>query len=150
MVMKCVSTVSYKVAHNGKETGPIKPKRGLRQGDPLSLYLVILCVEGLMTYLNDLERQCVIHGCKIARTTSVISHLIFVDDNYLFFRANMKECTQVRTRLQIYEEALGQRVNFEKSAIMFNLNTTVAKPGGGQRYTFSEFGRAVHGPSNHY
>ena len=44
IMMRCVHTVSYSVLINGKPCGNITLSRGLRQGDPLSPHLVLLCV----------------------------------------------------------------------------------------------------------
>ena len=122
LIMLCVSTVSYQVIRNGVEVGPIVPSRGLRQGDPLSPYLFILCAEGLSSLIRNRKRAGLIHGVKVARSAPAVSHLFFADDCFLFFKATHIEARIMKSLLAVYGAASGQRVNYNKSVISFSAN----------------------------
>ena len=53
IVIRCVCIVTYSVRINGKPRGHIIPTRGLRQGDPLSPYLLLLCAKGLSSLIRQ-------------------------------------------------------------------------------------------------
>lgn len=62
IMMRCVSTVTYFVRINGRSQGCITPTRGLRQEDPLSLYLFLLCAKGLSALLKQSVEQGLLKG----------------------------------------------------------------------------------------
>ncbi len=67
IIMQCVSTVSYYVLLHGKPTDLITPERGIRQGDPLSPYLFLLCAEGLSALLRKSEVDHKLCGVAVCR-----------------------------------------------------------------------------------
>lgn len=64
------------VCFSSSSVGLIIPERGLRQGDPLSPYLFLLCAEGLSDALNESAIWGDIHECKISPTAPTITQLL--------------------------------------------------------------------------
>ena len=118
-IMACVTTVSFSVLLNGNSHGFIKPERGLRQGDPLSPFLFILCAEALVSCLNASEEAGRLHGIKLSASAPAVHHLLFADDSLLLCKANILEATEVLTCLKEYGDASGQMINLQKSSIIF-------------------------------
>ncbi|KAL9676640.1 hypothetical protein QQ045_004856 [Rhodiola kirilowii] len=121
-VMSCVSSVSYLVKVNDQFSNEIFPQRGLRQGDPLSPYLFLLCTELLSAKISAAVSSGDISGVRICREAPAISHLFFADDSIFFIRARSGEAQKLKEILRQYEEATGQRINFQKSEISFSRN----------------------------
>ena len=80
--MKCISIVSYSVLINdGSLEGKIYPSRGIRQGDLLSPYIFILCVDFLGRELVKQTNNPNNHiGIPTHRSGPKILFLMFVDD----------------------------------------------------------------------
>lgn len=121
-MMMCVQTVTYNFCFNESIIGPSVPRKGLRQGDPLSPYLFLLCVEGLSNAIDEASSSNEISGCQICESAPVVSHLLFADDSFLFFKASAVEATNVKSLLVSYEKCSGQSINFQKSGVYFSAN----------------------------
>ncbi|KAL0751744.1 hypothetical protein Bca101_033747 [Brassica carinata] len=87
-IMSCISSVSYSVLLNGRSHGFIRPERGIRQGDPLSSFLLILCDESLVHSVNMAEASGRLHGIRLSSNGLAVHHLLFADDNLLMCRAS--------------------------------------------------------------
>ncbi|KAA3469396.1 reverse transcriptase [Gossypium australe] len=109
LIMRCVCSVSYMVGIN----------ESLRQGDPLSPFLFLICTEGLSTLLNEAKNKGLMIGTPIGRERFSLNHLFFADDCIIFGDASEKGAYVVRSILEEYSKASGQQVNYDKSLIYF-------------------------------
>ena len=124
LIMECVTSVTYSVNINGEKVGFIKPTRGLRQGDPLSPFLFLICAEGLSSLIRQANLQGLLSGMRVARGAPRLSHLFFADDSLILCKANGEEACKLRRILEVYKEASGQLINMEKSSLMFSGNVS--------------------------
>jgi hypothetical protein len=94
--MACVRSVKYKIRFNDHETSEVIPMRALRQGDPLSPYLFLICGEGLSSALTrDEEEVCRIEGVRVCRNASPVSHLLVADDSLIIMKENLTNATSL-------------------------------------------------------
>ncbi|WZZ24791.1 hypothetical protein YC2023_008192 [Brassica napus] len=145
-IMQCVSTVSYSFLINDSALESVKPDRGIRQGDPLSPYIFILCGEVLSGLCHKAQLRGDITGISVARHSPRISHLLFADDTMFFLKVNAANSTALHSILHDYELASGQLINTNKSSISFSAKTPqemrisvkqtlgIAKEGGVGKY----------------
>lgn len=102
-----VKRVTYDLCLNNSLIGPITHKKGLRQGDPLFPYLILLCVEGLSNALDAAVANGDIHVSRICPFAPSVSHLLFADDSFLFFQGTTKEANNIKRLLIEYERCSG-------------------------------------------
>ncbi|KAL5831976.1 hypothetical protein ACOSQ4_017330 [Xanthoceras sorbifolium] len=76
-VMDCISLVQCSFLVNGESIGLVRPSRGLRLGDPLSLYLFLLCAEKLLRLISTAKNQGLFSSIRCNRSGPKITHLIF-------------------------------------------------------------------------
>ncbi|CAL8995128.1 unnamed protein product [Prunus brigantina] len=125
LIMSCVNSVRYQVCVNGELTEAFLPSNGIRQGDPLSPYLFVLCIEKLSHIIFDsVNRKCW-KPVKTSQSGPAVSHLFFADDLVLFAEASCKQARVMKSCLDLFCQASGQLVNFDKSAIFCSPNTSM-------------------------
>lgn len=96
LIMACTSLTEMKVLWNGEESAPFHPSRGVRQGDPLSPYLFILCMERLGHRILQEVQRGKWKGLRFNKQSPTISHLFFADDLILFGEASGEQIQVMR------------------------------------------------------
>ena len=122
IIMSCISTVSTSILFNGEALEPLYPLRGIRQGDPLSPYLFILCME----YLGQLiVKKCNAKLWQLVKASGngpAFSHLFFADDLVLFARADGTNFSTIRDVLDYFCSISGQTISEARSKVYFSPN----------------------------
>ena len=96
LIMSCVSSVSTSLLLNGEALDLIFPSRGIRQGDPLSPYLFILCMDFLGHLIEEKCSGNLWHPVKASQSGLALFHLFFADDLVFFARTDYVNCSVIR------------------------------------------------------
>lgn len=75
-------------------------------------------MEGLSSSLKTMEKEGGIKDIKIKRQSTIITHLLFIDDCYIFIKTKVKCTKNIKKFLRRFSEALGQTINYEKLGLI--------------------------------
>jgi hypothetical protein len=69
--------------------------------------------------LNKGIDDSLVSPIKVCRLAPGVSHLLFVDDTLLYFKATHGQALSVKHALDTYATATGQLINLSKCSMMF-------------------------------
>ncbi|XP_015953537.1 uncharacterized protein LOC107477959 [Arachis duranensis] len=101
-VMECVGTSSMSVLINGSPTKPFMMERGLKQGDPLSPFFVLV-VDVLHRMVEEAVRNGRISPLLVGRDNIELSHLQFADNTILFCLLEEETIKNYKRLLRCFE-----------------------------------------------
>lgn len=122
LVMNCTTSTSLSLKWNGEKLESFKPNKGLRQGDPMSPYLFVPCMEKLPLLIQEKVNDRKWMPIRIDNSRPSISHLFFADDCLLFTQAKSSQVTMVKEVLEAFCVASGLKINVQKSRFLASKN----------------------------
>ena len=128
VIMSCILSTSISILLNGGTLKSFNPTRGIRQGDPLSPYIFILCME----YLGSLiDKKCMEgnwNPIKAPRDNigilTILTKSVWkaTDDLMLFAIANEENSETIKEVLELFCSESGQKISTSKSRVYFSQN----------------------------
>lgn len=117
LIMLGITSATISLLWNGNRTDSFNPVRGLRQGDPLSPYLFVLCMERLGYMISKEVQEQRWTPIQVSQGGPSLSHLFFADDVLLFTKAKPSQARLVADVLQKFCSISGLKVSLEKLTI---------------------------------
>ncbi|XP_061339467.1 uncharacterized protein LOC133286127 [Gastrolobium bilobum] len=121
---RCIFSTRTNVLWNGGKTKDFSPSRGLRQGDPLLRYHLVLAIEKLTHIITTAINGGLWKPMYAGKGGPRISHLAFADDLMMFMEATEDHIHMLLKCLKFSEETYGQKLSVEKTFVFFSKNTS--------------------------
>lgn len=128
----CYGTIAYSILLNETLVEFFHGSRGLRQGDPLSLFLFLIVAEAFGALLSKAFRCGLLEGFRVKENGVMVSHLQFTDNTLIMcktFEESLKSHTLImckafeeqvkylRCVILCFEAVSNLKVNLHKSII---------------------------------
>ena len=124
LIMHSLASTLISLLWNGSKTECFTPTRGLRQGDPLSPYLYVFCMERLGEMIQDEVRVGRWLPLQASANGPSISHLFYADDELLFAKAKPSQARVINKILEDVCSISGLKVSLEKSRAFASADVT--------------------------
>lgn len=98
-------------------------QRGLKQGDPLSPYLFVLCMEVLGQNIQKAVTDGRWKSVKAYKDIPGVSHIFFADDLILFGEGWLRQPSIMASIIKEFFYASGQKINTHKLEMLVSRNT---------------------------
>ncbi|XP_058758883.1 uncharacterized mitochondrial protein AtMg01250-like [Vicia villosa] len=125
--MHVVMSVETNIKWNGATSEFFRPSRGIRQGDPISSYIFVLCLDKLSHLITLALDDGNWRAIRVGKKGLTVSHLMFVDDLLLFGKATAAQMKYVTSIFDKLSSMSGQQVSHEKTRVYFSKNVNRSK-----------------------
>ncbi|XP_019056494.1 PREDICTED: uncharacterized protein LOC109116119 [Tarenaya hassleriana] len=112
-IASCITTTKFSVVINDELTGFFRGQRGLRQGDPLSLYLFILAMD-VFSHMLDASAKASRIKSHLKCIEPMITHLAFADDVMIFTEADPVSISEIMRIIEEFGKMSWLHVNRDK------------------------------------
>lgn len=115
-IWECISTPKFSISRNGASVGYFERRKGLRQGDPISLYLFVIAMEVFSKLMEEAALGSVFQyhpKCEVVKLT----HLCFANDVLIFSKASFQSEEKINQVLLEFATLSGLQANPSKSTL---------------------------------
>ncbi|KAG8377629.1 hypothetical protein BUALT_Bualt08G0052900 [Buddleja alternifolia] len=119
LIMYCIRCSKPRVLWNGSPLQEFRMSCGVRQGDPLSPYLFVLCMEILAYSIEEAVSSKNWNPIPVCQGAPTFSHIFFADDLLLFARATRGNTATIKEVMNHFCKASGLVINRGKAKVFF-------------------------------
>ena len=115
---KVIQGGSICIRINYENSAYFKPRKGLRQGDPLSPIISNLVADIFTRMLMKAARSSLVAGLLPRALDGGVLSLQYANDILLFLENDLEKANNLKWLLICYEKMTGMKINYDKSDLL--------------------------------
>ena len=119
LIWHCIFSAFVNILWNGESTSEFFPSRGIKQCDPISPYLFVICIERISHLIQLVVNHNHWKPITLSRCGPPIMHLCFADDLVIFAEAFMSQVEIISKCVKSFCVCSNKKFSKEKIRIFF-------------------------------